>query len=162
VHVSEISHGHVSKASDALKMGQEVVAVVLKIEPGKEGNKKISLSVKQLSLDPWETAKATIKEGAKVKGRVQRIQPFGAFVEILPGVDGLIHVSNMSDQRVSNPRDVVKEGDEVEATVVSVDFDKKRIGLSLVKTPQELASDLASGSVLEGSIDRIESFGLFI
>lgn len=162
VHVSEISHGHVSRASDALKVGQEVEAVVLKIEPGKEGSKKISLSLKQLSTDPWQTARETVKEGSKVKGKVQRIQPFGAFVEILPGVDGLIHVSNMSDHRVSNPRDVVKEGDEVEATVVSVDFEKRRIGLSLVKTPQELANDLAAGSVVEGTVDRIESFGLFV
>lgn len=162
VHVSEISHGHLNKASDVLKIGQEVDAVILKLEPGKEGTKKISLSLKALSMDPWEQAKATIKEGAKVKGKVLRIQPFGAFVEILPGVDGLIHVSNMSDTRVSNPRDVVKENDEVEATVVSVDWDKRRIGLSLVKTPQELANDLAAGSVLEGTIDRIESFGLFV
>jgi small subunit ribosomal protein S1 len=162
VHVSEISHGHISKAADALKPGQEVEAVVLKIEPGKDGGKKISLSIKQLSSDPWETAKESIKEGAKVKGKVLRIQPFGAFVEILPGVDGLIHVSNMSDTRVQNPRDVVKEGDEVEATVVSVDWDKKRIGLSLVKSAKELASDLAVGAVLEGTIDRIESFGLFV
>src|SRR5207245_9290820 len=126
-------------------------ATVLKIEPGKDGGKKISLSIKQLSSDPWETARQTIKEGAKVKGKVLRIQPFGAFVEILPGVDGLIHVSNMSDTRVSNPRDVVKEGDEVEATVVSVDWDKRRIGLSLVKSAKELASDVAAGAVLEGT-----------
>jgi small subunit ribosomal protein S1 len=162
VHVSEISHGHISKAGDALKVGQEVEALVLKIEPGKDGGKKISLSLKQLSADPWETAQQTIKEGAKVKGKVLRIQPFGAFVELLPGVDGLIHVSNMSDTRVSNPRDVVKEGDEVEATVVGVDWDKRRIGLSLVKSARELASDLAVGTVLEGTIDRIESFGLFV
>jgi small subunit ribosomal protein S1 len=162
VHVSEISHGHLGKASDALKIGQEVEAQILKLEPGKEGTKKISLSIKALSMDPWETAKATIREGGKVKGKVLRIQPFGAFVEVLPGVDGLIHVSNMSDTRVSNPRDVVKEGDEIEATVVSVDWDKRRIGLSLVKTPQELANDLAPGSVLEGTIDKIESFGLFV
>jgi small subunit ribosomal protein S1 len=165
VHVSEISHGHISRASDALKVGQEVEAIVLKIEAGKEGKegqKKISLSIKQLSVDPWETAKSTIKEGVKVKGRVLRIQPFGAFVEVMPGVDGLIHVSNMSDHRVTNPRDIVKEGDEVEATVVAVDWDKRRIGLSLVKSPQELANDLSPGTVLEGTIDRIESFGLFV
>ncbi|MCK6546786.1 S1 RNA-binding domain-containing protein [Myxococcota bacterium] len=168
VHVSEISHGHISRASDALKMGQEVEALVLKIEnaketkEGREPQKKISLSMKALSADPWDTAKATIKEGAKVKGKVLRIQQFGAFVEVLPGVDALIHVSNMSDRRISNPAEVVKVGDEVEATIVAVDWDKKRIGLSLVKTPQELANDLAAGTVHEGTIDRIESFGLFV
>ncbi len=162
VHVSEISHGHLAKAADALKVGQEVEAEILKLEPGKEGTKKISLSLKSLSMDPWEAAQQSIKEGAKVKGKVLRIQPFGAFVEVMPGVDGLIHVSNMSDTRVHNPGEVVKVGEEVEATVVSTDWEKRRIGLSLVKTPQELANDLAAGTVLEGTIDRIESFGLFV
>lgn len=162
VHVSEISHGHLAKAADALKVGQEVEAQILKLEAGKEGSKKISLSLKSLSMDPWEAAQQSIKEGAKVKGKVLRIQPFGAFVEVMPGVDGLIHVSNMSDTRVHNPSEVVKVGEEVEATVVSVDWEKRRIGLSLVKTPQELANDLAAGTVLEGTIDRIESFGLFV
>lgn len=162
VHVSEISHGHLARASDALKVGTEVEALILKLEPGKEGSKKISLSIKSLTSDPWETARATIKEGAKIKGRVLRIQPFGAFVEVLPGVDGLIHVSNMSESRVSNPRDVVKEGDEVEATVVSIDWEKKRVGLSIAKTPRELAGDLVPGTVLEGTVDRIESFGIFV
>ena len=122
--------------------------------------------MKALEADPWAAAKEALKEGQKVTGKVARIQSFGAFVEVMPGVDGLIHVSNMSnDRRVKDPRDIVKEGDEVEATVVSIDWNKKRIGLSLVKTPQELANELKKGKgtkVLEGTIDRIEGFGLFV
>lgn len=167
VHLSEITHGHISKPRDVLKVGDPVAAKVLKIEDGKNANdptsKKISLSIKALGQDPWTVAQDQIREGQKVTGKVARIQTFGAFVEILPGVDGLIHISNMAlGKRVSNPREIVQEGQEVEATVVSVDWQKRRIGLSLVKTPQELANELKRGSVFEGTVDRIESFGLFV
>lgn len=164
VHLSEISHSHLVKPQDGLKIGEEITAQVLKIEEGKEGgNKKISLSIKALSQDPWAAAQQTIKEGLKVTGKVARIQNFGAFVEIMPGVDGLIHISNMAlGQRVKSPRDVVKEGEEIEATVISVDWEKRRIGLSLVKTRQELADELKVGTVLDGQVDKIESFGLFV
>ncbi|MEO1231084.1 MAG: S1 RNA-binding domain-containing protein [Myxococcota bacterium] len=164
VHMSEISHGHIGKPSDKLKKDFLVKAKVLKIEDGKKaGEKKISLSMKALEEDPWERAQAEIREGMKVRGHVARIQSFGAFVEIFPGVDGLVHVSNMKlGERVSNPNDVVKKGEEVEATVISVDWQKKRIGLSLAKTPAELANELRKGSVVEGTIDKIESFGLFV
>lgn len=166
VHLSELTHGHINKPKDFLQVGQDVQAKVLKIEDGKGDTKKISLSMKALEADPWAAAKESLKEGQKVKGKVARIQAFGAFVEILPGVDGLIHVSNLSNEkRVKDPKEIVKEGDEVEATVVSIDWNKRRIGLSLVKTPQELANELKRGkgtTVLEGKIDRIESFGLFV
>jgi len=163
VHLTEISHAHVTKPQMVLKLGDEVDVKVLKVEDAKDGQKKISLSMKALEQDPWEQARETIAEGQKVRGKVARIQSFGAFVEILPGVDGLVHVSNMSlDRRLKNPRDIVKEGDEVEATVVSIDWEKRRIGLSLVKTPQELANELKSGSVMPGKVDRVEDFGVFV
>lgn len=163
VHLSEIGHAHIVKPGDALKVGDEVEAKVLKIEEGKGAQRKISLSIKALQADPWSAAESTIREGQKVTGKVQRIQTFGAFVELMPGVDGLIHISNMtSGQRIRDPRDVVKEGDEVEATVISTDWGKRRIGLSLVKSRQELANELGSGQVLEGAVDRIESFGIFV
>ncbi len=163
VHLSELTHSHISKPKDFLQVGQDVQAKVLKIEDGKNDQKKISLSMKALEADPWSAAKETIKEGQKVKGKVARIQQFGAFVEILPGVDGLIHISNMTQgRRIANPNEVVKEGDEVEATVVSTDWNKRRIGLSLVKTPQELANEVKKQEVVEGTVDRIEGFGLFV
>ena len=80
----------------------------------------------------------------------------------MPGIDGLIHVSNLSNERVKNPRDLVKEGDEVEATVIALDWKKRRIGLSLVKTRQQLAGELGSGQICTGTIEKIESFGLFV
>ncbi|MCA9553006.1 MAG: S1 RNA-binding domain-containing protein [Myxococcales bacterium] len=167
VHLSEITHGHINKPKDFLQVGQDVQAKILKIEDGKGDAKKISLSLKALEEDPWAAAKSNIKEGMKITGKVARIQAFGAFVEIFPGVDGLIHISNLSnDRRLKDPREVVKEGDEVEATVVSIDWDKRRIGLSMVKSAQELAKELrgnkGSQQVLEGEVDRIEGFGLFV
>ncbi len=163
VHLTEVTHGHITKPAQALKIGQQVQVKVLKIEEGKKGQKKISLSMKALQTDPWEAARDQIKVGDRVSGKVARIQDFGAFVEVLPGVDGLIHISNMTlDRRAKNPRDLVKEGDEVEARVMSADWDKRRIGLSMVKTPQELANELRQGEVLEGKVDRIEDFGIFV
>ena len=164
VHMSEISHGHIGKPSERVKPGYLVKAKILKIEDGKKaGEKKISLSMKALEEDPWERAQVEIREGMKVRGTVARIQSFGAFVEIFPGVDGLVHVSNMKlGERVSNPKEVVKVGEEVEATVLSTDWEKRRIGLSLAKTPAELVNELRKGSVVEGTVDKIESFGLFV
>ncbi|MEM6863220.1 MAG: S1 RNA-binding domain-containing protein, partial [Myxococcota bacterium] len=170
VHATEISHGHVAKPQMILKPGQDVEVMVLKIEEPKDEkkkglpeHKKLSLSMKALQADPWDRAKAEFKEGDKVKGTVARIQNFGAFVQLLPGVDGLVHVSAMTlDRRIRNPGDVVKVGDEVEATVTSTDWSKRRIGLSMVKTPQELANELKQGKVMEGKVDRIEDFGVFV
>jgi small subunit ribosomal protein S1 len=164
VHLSELAHGHLNRASEAVRVGDSIEVQVLKIEPGKdEQQPKISLSAKALSTDPWATAKDVIREGTKHTGKVARIQPFGAFVELLPGVDGLIHVSNMSlDRRVKDPREVVKEGEEIEVTVIAVEWDKRRIGLSLVKTPQELAGELNRGKVYDAKVAKVESFGVFV
>jgi small subunit ribosomal protein S1 len=178
VHVSEVSHARISKPADALKVGDEVRVQILSIDERKEKepkegkenkreslpaqSKKISLTIKGLEEDPWTRAQNTLKEGQKVRGKVARIQPFGAFVEILPGVDGLIHVSAMSDRRISDPHQVLKVGEEIEATIVTLNFEQRRVGLSLVKTPQELATELGQGSVHQGTVDRIETFGLFV
>lgn len=162
VHVSEITHEHIKKPREKLSIGEETSVKILKIEDGKNGAKKISLSIKALHEDPWKAAEARLKTGEKVRGRIQRIQDFGVFVEIMPGIDGLIHVSNLSNERVKNPRDLVKEGDEVEATIIALDWKKRRIGLSLVKTRQELAGELGSGQICTGTIEKIESFGLFV
>ena len=163
VHLTEISHGHIVKPADALQPGQEVIAEILKIEEGKEGQKKVSLSIKKLAQDPWVQATQALKEGLKIKGKIARIQNFGAFVELMPGVDGLIHISNMSlDGKLKDPHQVVKVGQEVEATIIKCEWDKRRIGLSIVKTPSELANELRPGTVVDGTVDKIESFGLFV
>ena len=165
IHLTELAHGHVRRPSEMLSFGQRVEVKVLKIEDleGKpDWEKKISLSLKALTADPWVEAQSTLKVGDKVRGKVARIQAFGAFVEIMEGVDGLIHLSNMSNERIRTPKDVVSVGDEVEATVINTDWSGRRIGLSLVKTKQELANELSVGKAHEGTIEKIESFGLFV
>ncbi len=172
VHLSEISHAHVAKATDVLSVGQTVRVKVKKIEDKKEkepkegekqkrprdsfdGGKKISLSMKDLEGDPWARARSTFSEGARITGKVARIQPFGAFVELAPGIDGLIHVSKMGPERIKDPSEVLKVGDEVSVRVDKVEWDKKRISLSLGKSQDELASEIERGAVHDGFVEEV-------
>ena len=124
VHVSEISHKRVGDPSEALTVGQKVKVKVLKLEHLGEGKKeRISLSIKSAEPDPWTDIDTRIKEGDVIKGPVLRVMDFGAFVEILPGIDGLVHVSQLARRRVAHPRDVVAVGQEIEAKVTRVDKD---------------------------------------
>jgi small subunit ribosomal protein S1 len=134
VHISELAHGHVKHPQEVLGVGQIVEVAVLRIEH--TGNpkhpQKIALSIKSVTPDPWQDAAERFPVGAQVKGTVSRLQPFGAFVELAPGIDGLVHISELgAGRRVAHPREVLNEGDTVEATVLSVDPVKRRIGLSL-------------------------------
>lgn len=132
IHVSEISHARVGHPSEVLKVGQEVKVRVVKIEGLGTPSERISLSLKRLAPDPWETAVASLSPGSRIHGKVVRVVDFGAFVEVAPGVDGLVHVSALAVGRVEHPSDIVSPGDELEAWVVQVDRDKRRISLSLV------------------------------
>jgi small subunit ribosomal protein S1 len=132
VHVSEISHARVTNPSDVLKVGQDVRVRVVKIEDLGGANERISLSMKQLEADPWESAIDGLSVGGRIQGKVVRVVDFGAFVEIVPGVDGLVHVSALAAGRVDHPSDIVSPGDTVEAWVLQVDRAKRRISLSLV------------------------------
>jgi small subunit ribosomal protein S1 len=132
VHVSEISHKRVGDPSEALAVGQKVKVRVLKLEHLGEGKKeRISLSIKAAEPDPWSTLETRLHEGDLVKGPVLRVMDFGAFVEIFPGIDGLVHVSQLARRRVVHPRDVVVVGQEVEASVTRIDPAAKRISLSM-------------------------------
>ncbi len=135
IHVSEIGHGRAAHPSEALQVGQTVEAQIMKLEPpGDGGRGRISLSIRALAPDPWSTAVERFPVGTAVRGKVRRIEPFGAFVELEPGLDGLVHVSRMSlDRRVSNPKQIVNVGDEVDVTVVGIESDKRRIALSMVE-----------------------------
>ncbi len=142
VHVSELAYGHVNHPSDVLREGQPVEVQVLRIE--QTGNpkrpEKIALSIRALARDPWQDATQRFPVGSQVKGTVTRLQPFGVFVEIEPGLEGLVHISELgAGRRVSHPQEVVNSGQEVEATVLGVDPDKRRISLSLDASKQ--ASD---------------------
>ena len=135
IHVSELGHGRPKHPSEVVSEGQQVEAQVVKLEPPGEGGRgRIGLSLRALMPDPWTTAAADLRPGATVRGTVRRLESFGAFVEITPGLDGLVHVSRLSlDRRVAHPRNVVNVGDEVEVTVLSVEPDKRRIALSMVE-----------------------------
>src|SRR5207237_10166842 len=100
VHVSELSHARVAHAQDVVKAGQNVRVQVLRMEKDEKGQERIALSLRALEQDPWDAARPALKEGAKLQGKVARLQPFGAFVELFPGVDGLVHVSALSDRHV--------------------------------------------------------------
>lgn len=131
LHVSELGFQRVEKPEDVLTLGQELDVAVLKIEPGEKGE-RISLSLKALASDPWRDATASLHEGSRVKGVVTRLQPFGAFVEIAPGVEGLVHISELgAGRRINHPKEVISEGQQVEASVLSVDHDKRRLSLSM-------------------------------
>jgi small subunit ribosomal protein S1 len=143
LHVSELGYSRVDKPEDVLSMGQEVDVAVLKIEPGDKGE-RISLSLKALANDPWRDAIAALHEGQRVKGKITRMQPFGVFVEIAPGIEGLVHISELgAGRRINHPKEVVKEGEEIEAVILGIDAEKRRIALSLSGTkdgsPEEIA-----------------------
>ena len=146
VHISEIAFGQVEHPSDLLSVGQQVEVAVLRVEKTDDPRhpEKVSLSIRALAEDPWTDAAQRFAVGARVEGKVTRLQPFGAFVELVPGVDGLVHISELgAGRRVGHPREVLNIGDEVEATVLSVDGDKRRIALSLSgdKQTQKPAQD---------------------
>jgi len=169
VHISNISHGRIKHPSEILKPGQVVNVKVVKIETDKEGRPKISLSIKALEPDSWEKGLG-FEEGEIIAGRVSRIADFGAFVEVAPGVDGLVHVSEISYDRVPHPSKFLKEGDEVEVLVMGIDRETNRISLSIKeamikKRMEKEGSDkvrLEIGQVLKGIVEDSKPYGLFI
>ena len=134
VHVSELAYGRVTHPQDVLAVGQPVEVAVLRVEKTSDPKHpdRIALSIRALAGDPWQDVDQRFPVGMRVKGAVTRLQPFGAFVELAPGVEGLVHVSELgAGRRVTHPHEVVNPGDQVEATVLSIDVAKRRIGLSL-------------------------------
>lgn len=134
IHISELGHTRVEKPEDVLAVGQRVKVFVLKVEKTGDAKRpeKIALSLKALENDPWDDLVARFGEGSRVSGTVVRTQPFGAFVELAPGLEGLVHISELgAGRRINHPREVVKEGQAVEVTVLSIDPAKRRIALSM-------------------------------
>jgi small subunit ribosomal protein S1 len=170
VHISEISHGRINHPSEILKPGQQVKVKVMKIESDKEGRPKISLSVKALEPDSWDKGLG-FEEGEIIHGKVSRLTDFGAFVEVAPGVDGLVHISEISYDRVPHPSKLLKEGEWVDVLVMGIDRDMHRISLSIKeatikkKMEMEEGSDkvrLEVGQALKGIVEDIKPYGLFI
>lgn len=128
VHVSEISYDHVSKPSDILKVGEDVKVKVLAIEPERN---RISLSIKQLQPGPWDDIEEKAAVGSILDGTVKRLVDFGAFVEVLPGVEGLVHISQISHKHIDKPSDILKSGEKIQVKVLSVDPEEHRLALSM-------------------------------
>jgi small subunit ribosomal protein S1 len=136
IHVSELGHGRPPHPSEVVNVGDTVQAQIMKIEPDpKTGQRRVGLSLRALAPDPWTTAVERFPTGTTVRGRVRKLESFGAFVELMPGVDGLVHVSRMAvDRRVSHPKQVVTVGDEIDVTVISIEPEQRRIALSMVES----------------------------
>ncbi len=163
VHVSDMSHSRVEKPGDVLSVGQDVTVKVLKIDAER---KRISLGLKQLAPDPWDGIGDRIRPGDQISGRVLRVANFGAFIEIEPGLEGLLPTSEMSWSRNIRPQDVVKEGDVLRLNVLTMDPAKHRISLSL----KQAAGDPWVGAehkfpamaVVEATVRSITDFGAFV
>ena len=197
IPVSELSHVRIGHPSEVVEVGNEVEVEVLRMEDAEPGSPdkskrkdRITLSMRALLEDPFKAMLEIAKEGALLKGKVVRLQPFGAFVELAPGVDGLIHISAMSERRIAHPKDVLTVGQEIEVKVEKIDEIEKRIGLRLVKDGVVVGEGVSSsagaetatteqpagatevkvvrapkprkGAVVTGKVTRIETYGIFI
>ncbi len=164
LHVGDIAWSRVAKPSDVLSVGQEIEARVLKIDPEK---RRISLGLKQIQANPWHSAAEKYRAGERVRGTVTRVADFGAFVELEPGIEGLVHVSEMSwAKKVRQASDVVKPGEVVEVVVLTVSPGERRISLGLKQALgdpwTEVMQKFGVGSVIEGSVTSITNFGAFV
>jgi small subunit ribosomal protein S1 len=142
IHISELSWSHVNHPSEVLEIGQQVKVKVLDIDRDRQ---RISLGLKQTQSDPWQQVIENHHEGDVVEGRVTKVVTFGAFVEILPGVEGLVHISELAQRHVENPREVVSQGDTVNVLILEVDADRRRLSLSLKRVDEELQPPRADG-----------------
>lgn len=164
LHVSDMSWGRINKPEEVVKVGDPVEVKVIKIQREQH---KVSLSLKQATPNPWTHAAERYIPGEKVNGRVVRLQNFGAFVELEPGVEALLPVSELSwTKRVRHPQEVVKEGDVIEAGILSVDHEKRRISLSLKSVKEDpwasVAERYPSGCKIKGKVVRTTEFGAFV
>ena len=128
VHISQVSHEHVEDISSVLSEGQEVTVKVLSVDPK---NERISLSIKETLPGPWSNIEEKATKGAVLDGKVQRLVPFGAFIEVFPGIEGLVHISQISHKHINTPHEVLKEGQEVQVKVLEVNAGEKRLSLSI-------------------------------
>ncbi|NCD32620.1 MAG: 30S ribosomal protein S1 [Spartobacteria bacterium] len=165
VHVSEISWTkRIAKASDVMKIGEEVEAIVLNIN---EKEKKISLGLRQTEENPWDVVADNYPIGSRIKGKVRNFTTYGAFVELQEGIDGMIHVSDMSWLRkVNHPSEVLSKGEEVECVVLEVEPSNQRISLGLKQAQEDpwtsISEKYAVGTLVKGKVSKLASFGAFV
>jgi len=164
LHVTDLSWGRVNHPSEMFNVGDEITVKILKYDREKE---RVSLGYKQLTPDPWTLVRQVYPIGARVTGKVVNLTDYGAFVELEPGVEGLIHVSEMSwSKRVKHPSKMLQVGQDVEAVILDIDLDNRRISLGLKQTEPDpwstLAERYAIGSVISGRVRNLTDFGAFI
>ena len=194
IPTSELSHARIGHPSELVQVGDEVEIEVLRIEAANptsheksKHKERITLSMRSRQEDPWNKALAELKEDERRTGKVVRLQPFGAFVELMPGVDGLIHISGLSNKHIRHPKEVVNVGDQVEVVIEKIDAVERRVGLRLASLeasttpavsagasgasaspgrdsgPREAPAPRAAvGQLVNGTVDRIESYGVFL
>jgi small subunit ribosomal protein S1 len=171
VHVSEISRARIEHPSKVLEAGQIIKARILKIEADKRGQPRVSLSMRVLEPEMWDVG-FPFREGEVISGKVTRVADFGAFVEVAPGVDGLVHVSEISYQKVAHPSRVLKPGDTVDVLVLKIDEEKHRLSLSIKEAMNRQKAEeyekeagqarLEIGQVLQGIVEDQKPYGLFV
>jgi small subunit ribosomal protein S1 len=164
LHISDLAWSRVGKPEDILSVGQEVEAKVLKVDADKQ---RISLGLKQLQPHPWDSVPQKYKVGDRIRGPVTRIAEFGAFVELDPGIEGLIHISEMSwNKKVRTPSDLVKPGEVVEVVILGISSSERRIALGLKQALGDPWTDAAAkfpvGAVVEGTVTSLPKFGAFV
>ncbi|KAB7731677.1 30S ribosomal protein S1 [Rudanella paleaurantiibacter] len=166
LHITDISWGRINHPSEVLHLDQRVNVVVLDFD---EDKKRISLGMKQLQAHPWDALAAEIQVGSRVKGKIVNVADYGAFLEIMPGVEGLIHVSEMSwSQHLRNPQEFLKVGDEVEAVVLTLDRQERKMSLGIKQltedpwTRPDIREKYAVGSRHKGIVRNLTNFGLFL
>jgi small subunit ribosomal protein S1 len=164
LHITDISWGRINHPEEVLKMDEKINVVVLDFDDEK---KRISLGLKQLSAHPWDSLNTSLEVGAKVTGKIVNIADYGAFLEIAPGVEGLIHVSEMSwSQHLRNPSDFMKLGDEMEAVVLTLDKDERKMSLGIKQLQPDPWTDIATkypvGSKHKGVVRNMTNYGLFV
>lgn len=153
VHVSEISYDHVNKPSDVLKVGQDVKVKVLDVD---EEHGRISLSIKQTLPQPWDEVGEKIAEGDVLDGTVKRLTSFGAFVEVMPGVEGLVHISQISHKHIATPNEVLEPGQEVKVKVLSVDPAAHRLALSIKALQEKPAAEKSAPKKNNNNAKKVE------
>src|SRR5207237_1295057 len=164
LHITDMSWGRIGHPSELLKVGQDIDVVVLDINREKE---RVSLGLKQKLANPWDNIEQKYPVGAKVKGRVVNLVPYGAFVELEPGVEGLVHVTEISwTRKINHPSEVLKKGDEVEAVVLEVDKSNQRIAVGIKQLAQDPWENIDKlykvGDLVTGNVTKLASFGAFI
>lgn len=159
VHISEVSWQRVGHPQDVLKVGEQVDVKVLEVIPERE---RISLSIRQAQPDPWVTAGQQFSAGDIIKGKVTRIVNFGAFIELIPGVEGLVHISQMADFHVKHPSEIIQEGEEIEAKILDINIENKRISLSIKKArpaPRDYSAHSMQGESENQNVTLGDVFG---